>query len=348
MAEVTLAQIAELTGGRLVGDGTRTIKGVCSPEDAKEEMLCVVWENAMLAAVPGNIPLLAEEGMLSGRDGIELKGPKNALVRILPLFDRRHAAEAGIHPTAVIHERSIIGSDVAIGPGCVISENAIIGDGASLQANVFVGRGVSVGCDATLEAGVCLQDFVVVGDRAVLHSGVAIGCDGFGFMPQPDGEWKKIPQIGAVVIEDDVEIGANSSVDRATFGETRVRRGTKLGALVHVAHNCDVGEDCVMVGFVGLGGSVTIGRNSILAGMTGVADHVTIGRGVTVAGRAGVTKDVKDGATVSGFPAQDRRQENRMQAALRRVPDYAARIRELERRLDALTGETMPSAGEDE
>jgi UDP-3-O-[3-hydroxymyristoyl] glucosamine N-acyltransferase len=160
-----------------------------------------------------------------------------------------------------------------------------------------------------------------------------------------DGGWRKIPQIGTVVIEDNVEIGANSSVDRATFGVTRVRRGTKLGSLLHIAHNCDIGEDCVMAGCTGIGGSARVGRGTIVGGMAGIADHVTVGERVTIAGRAGVTKDVKGGATVSGFPAQDHREETRLQASLRRVRDHGERIRGLEKFLEKFGRDTGSSDG---
>jgi UDP-3-O-[3-hydroxymyristoyl] glucosamine N-acyltransferase len=192
-----------------------------------------------------------------------------------------------------------------------------------------VGRGVKIGGDTRREASVSIQDFVEIGSRVVVHSGTAIGCDGFGFVPD-NGEWKKIPQIGTVIVEDDVEIGPNCTIDRATFGVTRVGRGVKMGACVHVAHNCDVGADSMMVGFVALGGSVRMGRGVLVAGMSGVADHVTIGGGVTIAGRSGVTKDVANGETVSGFPAQRHSDEKRLQASLRTVRSLAGRVRRLE------------------
>lgn len=333
--EITLSRIAEITGGGLVGDGARAVRGLCSPGDARGDMLCIVWEKGLLRLVPEGVPVLSGTGTVAGRDGVEMDRPKEALPNILPLFDRRRLPEPGVHASAVVHESCIMGDDVSIGPGCVVSKGARIGDRCALQANVFVGEGVLVGEDCRLEAGVVLQDFVEIGRRVVIHSGVRVGCDGFGFIPRAS-KWEKIPQIGAVVIEDDVEIGANSSIDRATFGATRIGAGTKLGALVHVAHNCDVGKNCVMVGYVALGGSAKIGDGCVLAGQSGVADHVTVGKGVTIAGRSGVTKTIPDGVTVSGFPAQEHRQENRLQASLRRVPSYLERLRELEQEIERL------------
>jgi UDP-3-O-[3-hydroxymyristoyl] glucosamine N-acyltransferase len=334
--EITLSGIAEITGGKLVGDGARVVRGVCSPGNAVDDMLCIVWERSLLPLVPAGVPVLSGVGAVLGRDGVEMVHPKLALPKILPMFDRRTPQELGIHPNAALCEGCIIGNDVSIGPGCVISKDARIGDRCALQANVFVGRGVVIGDDSRMEAGVALLDFVEIGRRVVIHSGVRVGCDGFGFVPGESGRWEKIPQIGSVVIEDDVEIGSNGSVDRATFGVTRIGAGTKLGTLVHVAHNCEIGKNCVMSGYVALGGSARIGDGTIIAGMVGVADHVTIGHGVTIAGRSGVTKDIPDGVTVSGFPAREHRQENRLQASLRRVPSYLERVRELERELEEL------------
>lgn len=176
-----------------------------------------------------------------------------------------------------------------------------------------------------------LHDFTRLGRGVYVHSGVVIGDDGFGYVRGSDGKSVKIPQVGTVIIDDDVEIGANSTIDRATFGVTRIRRGAKIGSLAHIAHNCDIGEDCVIVGCVAIGGSVKIGRSSIVAGQAGIADHVTIGSEVTIAGRSGVTKDIRDGGTISGFPARNHSEETRFQASLRRVPEILERLKKMEK-----------------
>jgi UDP-3-O-[3-hydroxymyristoyl] glucosamine N-acyltransferase len=285
----------------------------------------------MFRGIPKSVPVLSWKGTISGRDGIELDSPRWALIDLLPLFERRKRLAAGIHPSAALSEKCSIGEDVYIGPCCIVSDGAKIGDRTILQANVFVGIGVEIGCDSLMDASVVLQDFVTVGSGVHLHSGVVVGCDGFGFIPAEDGKRIKIPQIGTVVIEDDVEIGANSTIDRAAFGTTHVRRGVKLGSLLHIAHNCDIGEDCVIAGCSGVGGSVKMGRGSVVAGMVGISDHVAIGDNVTVAGRSGVTKDIADGVTVSGFPARDHREEMRFQASLRHITDYRDRLEKLEK-----------------
>jgi UDP-3-O-[3-hydroxymyristoyl] glucosamine N-acyltransferase len=307
------------------------VNGVCAPDAPSDDKLCVIWDRTALAKIPKATPVLAIKGDMPDRDGVLHDYPRAALALLLPHFDRRVPPAPGIHPTAVIGDGCKIGRDASIGPHCVVSDNALIGDRTVLQANVYVGRGAAIGPDSRLEAGVAVHDYVEVGQRAILHSGAVIGCDGFGHVRMPDGVWGKIPQIGTVIIEDDVEVGANSTIDRATFGTTTIRRGTKLGSLLHIAHNCDIGADTVIAGCTAIGGSAKVGRGAIVAGMVGVSDHVTIGEGVTIAGRSGVTKDVKDGLTVSGFPAQEHRAENRFQASLRRVKDISERLRRLEK-----------------
>jgi UDP-3-O-[3-hydroxymyristoyl] glucosamine N-acyltransferase len=290
----------------------------------------VIWDKHVLDKIPISVAVLAKHGCLGGRDGIEAKTPKIALADILPLFDNRRKQALGIHRSAVIAEDSVIGNDASIGPCCVISDGVRIGDRVVLQANVFIGCDVTIGNDTVIESRVSVQDMSEIGNSVIIHSGAVIGCDGFGHVPV-GGKWKKIPQTGAVIIEDDVEIGANCTIDRATIGVTRVRRGSKLGSLVHIGHNCDIGEDCVLSGCSGIGGSATIGRGCVIAGMAGVSDHVKIGEGVTIAGRSGVTKNIKSGLVVSGFPAREHKEEIHFQASLRRFQNYADRLGALEK-----------------
>ena len=331
MPEITLEYAAKLVDGDAIGDSGRIIRGICSPGDPRDDMLCVVWNKNVLSAVPRSVPILSEKGTISGRDGIEHANPRASLVKLLPLFDPRKRAAPGIHSSAFVDGNSVLGSEAAIGPHCVVSDGAVLGDRVVLQANVFIGENVSVGNDTIIEAAAVIHDYTEIGAGVIIHSGTSIGCDGFGFVPVPGGGWERIPQIGSVVIEDDVEIGPNCTVDRATFGATIIGRGTKIGACVHIAHNCDIGPDSMMVGFVAVGGSVKTGRGLLAAGMSGIADHVKIGDNVTVAGRAGVTKDIGDGLTVSGFPAREHAEEKRFQASLRKVSAYGERIRNLEK-----------------
>lgn len=337
--EMTISEIAALTGGTVVGDGSRVVRGLSQPGDGRMDAICVVWEKKRLAQIPEGVAVMAERGTLEGRDGVELDRPRDAMPKILAKFDRRARPAPGIHPSAVIAEDAVIGERATIGPLCVVSRGAVIGAGTVLEAQVYIGEGVTVGDGCFFEPCVAILAFCRVGSRVRLHSGVKVGCDGFGFIPTGPAQWEKVPQIGDVMIEDDVEIGSNCSVDRAMFGTTRIGAGTKLGSLIHVAHNCDLGRGVVMSGFSAMSGSVTIGDGTIVAGMVGIADHVCIGSGVTIAGRSGITKDVKDGMTVAGYPAQEHAKENRLQASLRRVPSLTERIKELERQIALLRTE---------
>ena len=329
MTVMTLGEIARAAGGNVVGNASRRVCGVSSADDAREDALCVIWDKALLPSLPGNIAILSGKGMVSGRDGVEVAIPRASLAKVLPLFDKRTADPPGIHPGAHIHESAVVGKDCSVGPGCVISPGAVLAERVFLQANVFIGKNVRIGSDTRVEASVSIQDFVEIGDRVIVHSGATIGCEGFGFT-QEDGEWIKIPHIGTVVIEDDVEIGPNCNVDRATFGATRIRRGTKIGVCVHIAHNCDIGPDSMAVGFAAFGGSVRTGSRLLVGGMAAISDHVKIGCGVSIAGRSGVTKNVADGETVSGFPAQKHSDEKRFQASLRMVREFGRRLKKLE------------------
>jgi UDP-3-O-[3-hydroxymyristoyl] glucosamine N-acyltransferase len=331
MEDISIARVAEITGGTLVGDGERLIRGLCAPDDPHADKLCVVWDRGVLGGIPDDVAVLAETGAVRGRDGVEMDHPREALVSLLPLFDRRRADKPCVHPGAFVHENSIIGEDCFIGPGCVVSEGAVIGKRVTLQANVFIGKCVAVGDGARIEASATVQDFVEIGKRTIIHSGTAIGCDGFGFVPARDGRWEKIPQIGVVIIGDDVEIGANTTIDRATFGATRIGDRVKIGVHVHIAHNCEIGPDSMLVGFTAVGGSTRLGRRVLAAGMSGIADHVVVGDNVTIAGRSGVTKDLAGGVTVSGFPAREHMAEKRFQASLRRVTDYGERLKKIEK-----------------
>lgn len=230
----------------------------------------------------------------------------------------------------------MIAPDVRIGPHCVVESGARIGAGSILFAGAYVGFGVSVGEGCVLEPGVVLMEGTSIGSRTRLHSGVKIGSDGFGFEPTAPAQWKKIPQIGQVVIGSDVEIGANTTIDRATFGSTTIGDGTKIGSMVHIAHNCEVGRGVVIAGFSAVGGSCSIGDGTVVAGMVAISDHVRVGRGATVAGRSGVTKDVPDGMTVSGYPAQEHRKETKLMAILRGAPERCSEQREMKREIEEL------------
>lgn len=331
---MNLREIAELLEGEVRGNPEHEVIGIAVPEAATRDHLCVVWERGMLSGIAPDIPLLTLPGFLTdGRLGVAVRDPRGVLIPLLKRFDERRPYAPKIAPGCDISPDCCLGEDVHIGAHCILSEGARVGARTVLQGNVYVGRDVQIGDDCHISAGVVLQDGVRLGDRVIIHGNSVLGSDGFGFIRNKEGRQIRIPQIGGVVIEDDVEIGAHVAVDRATFGETRVGKGTKIGNYVQIAHNTQIGKDCIFVGFIAMGGTVKIGDGVVVAGMTGIADHLTIGDGATLAGRSGVTKNIPAKQTVSGYPAQEHRAEQRFLAALRRVPQMGERLKKLEKKV---------------
>lgn len=241
----------------------------------------------------------------------------------------------GVHPTAVVAASAVLGEGAAVGPHVVIGERSVIGPGTVLHAGVFIGDDVSIGRDCELFPNVVVRERITIGDRVVIHASSVLGSDGFGY--RWDGrQHAKIPQIGTVVIEDDVELGSCVCVDRAKFGVTRIGRGTKIDNLVQVGHNVRIGPHCIIVGQTGLAGSAVVEERVTLGGQTAVRDHITIGSGAAAAARSAIADDVAPGTVVSGMPALPHRQSLREQAALRRLPDLVVQVRKLEEQVRRL------------
>jgi UDP-3-O-[3-hydroxymyristoyl] glucosamine N-acyltransferase len=264
--------------------------------------------------------------------------PYLCFAEALTLFHRPLRPAPGIHPTAVVAASARVAEPVSVGPYAVIGENVVIGPGAIIHPHVTIYAGVQIGRDFVAHAGVVVREHVRLGDRVILHGGVVLGSDGFGFMTDKSALQLKVPQIGRVVLEDDVEVGANSCIDRATTGVTRVRRGTKIDNLVQVAHNCEVGAHSFLAAQVGIAGSTKIGRGVQMGGQAGAAGHLTIGDGVQVAAQSGVPNSVAAGTVVGGYPAIEVGLWRRTSAALLRLPELLRRVRRLERRIGAEAG----------
>jgi len=333
---MTLAQLAGIAQAELVGAGEVEIDGVTDLAHAHSRALVMVADARLVPAADASAAaaLLVGPGVPPTRKPtLRARNVRAAFARVLTAFAPARQAQ-GVHPAAVVAADAQIGSDVTIGPSAVIESQVVIGSGSQVLAGVTVGARARVGADSTLHPGATIYPDCVVGDRVIIHSGAIIGSDGFGYATE-DGVHVKIPHLGRVVIEDDVEIGANTTIDRGTLGETRIGRGTKIDNLVQVGHNVVIGEGALLVAQVGISGSVTIGSGTVFAGQSGVTDHRTVGARAVVSARAVVTKDVPDGAVVSGFPAQNHRRELQVQAALRRLPDLIARVEALEGRLAA-------------
>jgi len=261
--------------------------------------------------------------------------PRLAFARALALFAPKIHVEPGVHPTAVIGREVEIADDASVGALCFLGDRVRIGKAAVIYPMVYLGDDVTVAAETTIYPNVTVARNVEIGARTIIHSGAVIGADGFGFT-RVDGRHHKIPQIGRVLIGDDVEIGAGVCIDRATTGTTIVGSGTKIDNLVQIAHNCKIGRDCIIVAQAGLAGSATLGDRVILAARAAVSDHVTVGEDSVIMGYGAAISDVPPGSQVSGFPARPHHEVMRAQAAAARLPEIIASVRSLQRRVEAL------------
>ena len=264
---------------------------------------------------------------------LRAKNPYLAYTRALRLFHPEPEFVAFVHESAVIDPSAEVAANVWIGAGVVIGPSSKIGEGVRLYPNVTVYEDVTIGKDSTIHSGAVIRERSQLGERVVIHNNVVVGCDGFGYANDEQKSWLKIPQTGRVVIEDDVEIGAGTTIDRASVGESRIRRGTKIDNLVQIGHSCTVGEDALLCAQVGLAGSSHIGSRVILAGQAGVAGHLTIGDDVVVTAKSATSHDVPAGKVISGIPAFDNRDWLRSTAAFRRLGEMQRKLRELEKKL---------------
>lgn len=268
---------------------------------------------------------------------IRVENAYDAFASLLQLVDQARPRKKGVHPAAIIESSAIIGRDVYIGPYAYVGENCRIGDGASLYPHVFVGDNAIIGSNTVLNPGVKIYHQCIIGENCIIHAGTVIGSDGFGFAPQSDSEFMKIPQIGNVIIEDQVEIGANVAIDRATMGSTVIRKGVKIDNLIQIGHNVEVGENTVMAGQVGIAGSTKVGRNCMFAGQVGIAGHLKIADGTKIGAQSGIPGDVKkENSVLLGSPAFDHREFLRSSILFRRFPEIKAKVDELARELDIL------------
>lgn len=339
MAETrTLGELARLVEGEVMGDPDLPIRGVAELERAGPGEIAFVAGTAALPSARASgagaliVPLDLEP---LGRPVIRVRDPHLAVARLLRVFHPLPAFPPGIHPTAVVAPSARVDPAATVLAYAVVGEGSVIGPRAVLFPHVFVGAGCEVGEGSVLYPHVVLREAVRVGRGVIIHAGTVIGADGFGYVF--DGSrHQKIPQVGRVVIEDDVEIGANVAIDRATLGETVVRRGTKIDNLVQIGHNTVVGSDVIIVAQTGISGSCRIGDRAVLGGQVGIADHVEIGEGAQIAAKSGVHKDVPAGEAVLGYPALPLALGRRVLASLARLPELLRAVRELERRVTAL------------
>jgi UDP-3-O-[3-hydroxymyristoyl] glucosamine N-acyltransferase len=336
----TIAQIADALDATLEGNGEGEITGVAGLQDASGGDISFL-SNPKYASLVGSTQAAAVIVSADWRGTapcalLRVKNADAAFARVAPLLGPSPIpAVPGIHPTAIVADTAQLGQDISIGPYCVVEPDARVGDGTILVAFCYVGHEVTIGDHCKLFPNVSIRERTRLGNRVTIHNGAVIGSDGFGYVRE-GAEWKKIPQIGIVEVADDVEIGANVTVDRARFGKTVIEKGAKIDNLCQIAHNCHIGENAAMAAQAGISGSTTIGRNVMLGGQAGVAGHITVGDGAIVGGQGGVTKDVPAGTFVSGYPAMPHRKATKMHAHVMRLPELKARVRELERQIEEL------------
>jgi len=346
-----LREIAQRLNCQLEGDPATEITGVAGIEAAEAGQLTFLANRRYRRAVQktrATAILVGKEDRLEPRPGLPAlaalrsENPYLDFARAIELFYQAPHYAPGIHPTAVVAASARIGDGAHIGPYCFVDEDVHLGRDAVLHSFVAIYRGARIGDNFFAHAHAVVREGCRIGDRIVLQNGVIVGGDGFGFAKQPDGRWHKIQQSGPAVLEDDVEIQANACVDRATVGETRIRRGAKLDDLVLVGHASQVGEDTLLCGQVGLAGSTIVGNRCILAGQVGAAGHLTIGDGAVITSQSGVPNDVPAGALYSGYPSTENKQWRRNMAALNRLPGLLKQVRDLQAQVQRLTTAGKP------
>jgi UDP-3-O-[3-hydroxymyristoyl] glucosamine N-acyltransferase len=334
-----LRDLAGRLGCGLRGDGEVEITGVAGIEEAgpgdltflanRRYIPCLATTRAAAAIVAPNqeaaLPCLLSDN------------PYLTFARAVALVRPQPRPAPGVDPSARVHPTAELGPDVHVGPLAVVGPGVRVGARTVLHPHVVLAEGVEVGEDCVLHSAVQVRERCRIGQRVVVQNGAVIGADGFGFARDRHGRYHKFPQVGIVVIEDDVEIGALTAIDRAALGETRISRGCKLDNLVQIGHSVTVGEDTVLAGQVGIAGSSRIGKGATLAGQVGVAGHLTIGDGTIATAQTGIPSSIEAGRVVSGYPAIDNRSWLRSSAVFARLPDLQKRVRELERRIESLT-----------
>jgi UDP-3-O-[3-hydroxymyristoyl] glucosamine N-acyltransferase len=340
MKQTTVEELAALVDGFVEGDGNVLIRGIANIEDARAGDVTFA-ENAKLldtaARSDASAVIAPQNGPWIAKPLIRVKNPRFAFAQVLRIFAPEPKIFKGIHQTAVIGENPQFGDNVSIHANAVVGDGAKIGKNSVIYPFTYVGDNVTIGDNCVIYPHVTLHDNTEVGNGVVIHSGTVLGTDGFGYMFIDDRHYK-IPQIGRVIIEDDVEIGANVTIDKARTGSTTIGRGSKIDNLVHIAHNCTIGRNCVIVAQVGVSGSVTIGNGVILAGQAGIKDHVTIGDGVIVGAKSGVIGDLAPGSFVSGRYGRPHQSEMRKMVEMERLPGLQKRLKALEKRLAQLEG----------
>ncbi len=341
--EFTAGMIARILDGTVEGDPETKLNTVARIEEGQPGALSFLsnpkYEPHLYTT--GASAVLVRNDFTAAKEVkatlIRVDDPYQALARLLAFYEQARPAKKGIHPTAVIDDKASVGNDVFIGACTVISENAVVGDGCTVHPQVFVGENVRIGKNCTLHPGVKVYRDCVIGNDCILHAGAVVGADGFGFAPVTDSNFMKIPQIGNVILEDNVEIGSNTCIDRATMGSTIIRRGVKLDNLIQVGHNVEIGENTVIAAQSGLAGSTRVGKNCMFGGQVGLAGHLSIADGVKIGAQSGIMSTVsQENAILLGYPATESKQFLRSVAYIRKLPELSSRLDTLSKEVESL------------
>ncbi|MBV9462744.1 MAG: UDP-3-O-(3-hydroxymyristoyl)glucosamine N-acyltransferase [Verrucomicrobiae bacterium] len=348
----TTAELAELLGGILEGDPKVVITGASTLEEAQPGQVSFLGNLKYLPLLKTTRasavlvqPSIDRQPAAAGRNYIVVPNPSLAFARLVELTaPPAPKPAAGVHPSCVVEAGAQVDPTACIGPLCVIAKGAKIGARTVFWAQCYVGPETTIGEDCIFYPQVVLRERVTIGNRVILHPGVVIGADGFGFEPTPDG-LVKVPQVGGVIIEDDVELGANTSVDRGRLGPTRVKRGVKIDNLVQVAHNVVIGESSAIAALTGVAGSTKIGKGVLIGGQAGFAGHTSVGDGAQIAAQSGIHADIEPGEKVYGTPAQPAAKAMKAFANVQRIPYLLKRLKELEKEVASLQGNGKREAG---
>ena len=336
MPSLTASDVASRLGGMVVGDPDLVLTGFAPADGARPGDLTFAENEAYFQRAShsaASAVLVAGDHVPQGKTLIRVANARVAFAQVLPLFFPEPEDRPGIHPSAVVAASAEIDPAASIGPFCAVGERTRIGPRTVLTGGVFVGDDCSLGEDCRIFPNVTIYRRTTIGRRVRIHAGTVVGSDGFGYVLD-QGEHRKVPQVGQVILHDDVEVGANVTIDRAALGATVIGRGTKIDNLVQIAHNVTIGEHCIIVAQVGIAGSTRIGSHATVAGQVGIAGHLRIGDRVTIAAQSGVMNHIPEGQKWMGSPAQPDRVTKRQLLALERLPELLRRVHDLEKRLD--------------
>lgn len=335
---ITLKEIAKLVGGLLLGEGATPISGISDIKEAKDGEVAVLINRSYRKYLTGSEAsafILGEDtdsSEVRDRNLVLVKNPADAYLKIARHFFRPRETSKGIHPLAAVSDSASVAPGAAVGAYSCIEKGAVLETDVTIHPFVYIGADVTIGEGTTIHPHVTVYDGAVIGRRVTIHAGTVIGGDGFGYMW--DGKSHvKIPQLGIVEIGDDVEIGANVTIDRASLGRTRIGKGVRIDNLVQIAHNVSIGDNSIVVAQVGIAGSAVIGRNVVLAGQAGVRDHATVGDNVKAGGQTGIVGDVRENALIMGTPHMDHREWAKLQGYLRRLPRLFETVKRIEKKL---------------